>query len=104
MAELPAAKLLPRAGPAFVPDPGPDLKANLKWRCRRGMRELDAVLEAFLEDSFETLDQDDKLRFAAILDLPDPELYSYILGRAEPADRDHVRLIGGIRDSLKLRR
>ncbi len=68
------------------------------------MRELDTVLEAFLEASFETLDDDDKLRFAAILDLPDPELYSYILGRAEPADREHVRLIRGIRNSLKFRR
>ena len=68
------------------------------------MRELDTVLEAFLDESFETLSEDDKLRFAAILDLPDPELHSYILGRTEPADRDHVRLIRGIRNSLKFRR
>ena len=68
------------------------------------MRELDAVLEAFLDESFDTLDNDDKLRFAAILDLTDPELYSYILGRAEPADPDHVRLIRSIRNSLKFHR
>lgn len=68
------------------------------------MRELDAVLEAFIENSFDALDDDDKSRFAAILDLSDPELYSYIAGRTEPADPHHARLIRRIRHSLKLRR
>ena len=64
------------------------------------MRELDAVLQAFLEDSFEALDDEDKSRFEAILDLPDPEIYGYIAGRAEPRDRHYARLIGLIRESL----
>ena len=82
----------------------PSLKARLKWRCRRGMRELDAVLEAFVENSFEALDEEDKSRFATLLELPDPELYGYISGRAEPEDSHYVRLIRCIRDSLEFRR
>jgi antitoxin CptB len=74
--------------------------ARLKWRCRRGMRELDAVLQAFLATGFADLDDDDKSRFAAILDLPDPELYGYLAGRIEPKDRDLGALIGRIRASL----
>jgi antitoxin CptB len=74
--------------------------ARLKWRCRRGMRELDAVLQAFLQSAYAALGDDDKSRFEAILDLPDPELYGYLAGRLEPKDRSLAPLIGRIRASL----
>lgn len=74
--------------------------AKLKWRCRRGMRELDAVLQAFLRHSFAELSDDDKSRFESILDLPDPELASYVLGRAHPSDPRVSELIARIRTSL----
>jgi antitoxin CptB len=75
--------------------------ARLRWRCRRGMRELDAVLEAFLDRDFRALDEADKRRFAALLDLPDPELYGYLLSRHEPNDPDTARLVARIRRSLE---
>jgi antitoxin CptB len=75
--------------------------ARLKWRCRRGMRELDAVLQAFLQSAYAALGDDDKSRFEAILDLPDPELYGYLAGRLEPQDRSIAALIGRIRASLR---
>ena len=65
-----------------------DTYARLRWRCRRGMRELDAA---------------DKSRFAAILDLPDPELYGYLAGRSEPPDESIAALIERIRTSLHSR-
>lgn len=77
--------------------------ARLRWRCRRGMRELDAVLQAFLGGDFDRLDDADKSRFAAILELPDPELHAYLVGRAEPRDSDYARLFERIRDSLQAR-
>lgn len=64
------------------------------------MRELDAVLEAFLRDSFVALTDSDKLRFEALLELPDPELYGYVARRAEPGDPNDARLIERIRCSL----
>jgi len=30
--------------------------AKLKWHCRRGMRELDLLLEGFLENRYERVD------------------------------------------------
>ena len=74
--------------------------ARLRWRCRRGMRELDGVLQAFLGGTFLTLAEDDKSLFAAILDLPDPELYAYLAGRAVPDDARTSALIERIRTSL----
>jgi antitoxin CptB len=74
--------------------------SQLRWRCRRGMRELDAVLQAFLAKSYESLSDSDKQRFAAILDLPDPELYGYIVRRNEPTDAQTTRLIALIRESI----
>jgi antitoxin CptB len=67
--------------------------ARLRWRCRRGMRELDAVLQQFLLTSYAELDAADMARFEAILDLPDPDLYAYLAGRSEPTDLDIGRLI-----------
>lgn len=75
--------------------------AKLRWRCRRGMRELDAVLRAFLDQSFGSLSGDDKLLFAAVLDLPDPELYAYLAGRSESDDPKLAALIERIRRSAR---
>jgi antitoxin CptB len=65
------------------------------------MRELDAVLEAFLDRGFPALDETDKPRFERLLDLPDPELYGYLLSRNEPDDPGTARLVARIRRSLE---
>jgi antitoxin CptB len=71
--------------------------ARLRWQCRRGMRELDAVLEEFLATSFGSLSDADKSHFTAILELPDPELYGYLAGRMEPPDQGRAALVARIR-------
>jgi antitoxin CptB len=73
--------------------------ARLRWRCRRGMHELDGVLESFVKSALATLDADDFARFERILDLPDPELVAYLTGRSAPADADIARLVERIRSS-----
>ena len=72
--------------------------AKLRWRCRRGMRELDAVLQSFLA-SASALEEKDLSRFEAILDLPDPELFAYLTGRSVPQDPATAFLIERIRAS-----
>jgi antitoxin CptB len=74
----------------------PDI-ARLRWRCRRGMRELDAVLQAFLDRSAGGLGGGDIASFERVLDLPDPELYAYLVGRSVPADPAIAALIDRIR-------
>ncbi len=75
----------------------PDEVAKLRWRCRRGMRELDAILTSFLQTSYESLAADDKARFGTLLELPDPELHAYLLGRYDATDPNLERLLGRIR-------
>jgi antitoxin CptB len=76
-----------------------DELAKLRWRCRRGMRELDAILQSFLSGPGADLDAADLARFGQILELPDPELHAYLSGRSVPADVDTARLIELIRAS-----
>lgn len=73
--------------------------ARLRWRCRRGMRELDAILENFVEDSVPSLNDAEIASFEAILDLPDPTLHAYLVGRSAPDDPLITSLIDRIRSS-----
>lgn len=57
---------------------------KLRWRCRRGMRELDMVLARFLDHDLPVLDAADRETFSRLLDATDPELYDWLLGRAAP--------------------
>ena len=87
--------------PTLLPDPsvpGTTL-SRLRWRCRRGMRELDAVLQSFVDASFEGLSDGEIACFERILDLPDPELLAYVSGRSVPADAEIAALIDRIRRS-----
>jgi antitoxin CptB len=67
---------------------------RLKWHCRRGLLELDLILQGFLERRFARLDAAEQALFGELLDTPDPELLDWALGRSEPAD---PRLHGVVR-------
>jgi antitoxin CptB len=56
------------------------------WRCRRGMKELDVILERFARNGYERASPDQRLAFVRLLELPDPELADYFLGHATPHD------------------
>lgn len=57
---------------------------RLRWRCRRGMLELDALLLAFLEVGYALLDEPDRLAFSRLLDREDIELYDWLTGQQAP--------------------
>lgn len=73
--------------------------ARVRWRSRRGMRELDAVLRSFVDHEVAILPPDELARFEQILELPDPTLLSYLTARSVPEDPDIARLIDRIRAS-----
>jgi antitoxin CptB len=60
---------------------------RIRWRCRRGLLELDLVLDRFLAQRFDGLDGELRGRFDELLDEPDNDLLDLALGRAEPAPR-----------------
>jgi antitoxin CptB len=61
-------------------------KSRLHWQCRRGMRELDILLERYLENSYAESDSAEKSAFRQLLTLSDPELAAYLLRGVSPDD------------------
>ena len=71
--------------------------SRLRWRCRRGMRELDCLFTGFVDRHWAALAQPDRERFEAMLELPDPQLYAWMLGRESPQDPALASLVERIR-------
>lgn len=72
--------------------------AKIKWACRRGMLELDVLLNNFVAaGGYNGLNNDDKRLFIALLDLPDPELFALLMQQLEPAGECQAQLITRIR-------
>ncbi len=61
------------------------LDSQLRWQCRRGMRELDELLLGYLEDHYEKAGETEKVAFRSLLALSDPELVGYLLHKQTPA-------------------
>jgi antitoxin CptB len=61
--------------------------SELKWQCRRGMRELDELLLNYVEQRYEIVPDNEKATFRALLALPDPELVGYLLQKEIPTPR-----------------
>lgn len=69
----------------------------MHWQCRRGMRELDVLLQGFLENGYEALDQSARKTFEAVLEYPDSLLLEVLMGRLVPADKDVADVVKCIR-------
>lgn len=50
----------------------------MRWRCRRGMLELDIVLLRFMDTHYEQLDEHQRELFEALLTYPDHDLWNMI--------------------------
>jgi antitoxin CptB len=70
---------------------------RLRWRCRRGMLELDLLLQGFLEKGYEKLDVAQQEVFARLLELQDQTLQEYLLGSTEIEQKEFVDVIKRIR-------
>ena len=66
-------------------DSAPDVN-RLRWHCRRGMLELDLLLEGFLDTGYGALNDEGRRLFARLLDCPDQMLLDWFLGHAVPGD------------------
>lgn len=66
---------------------------RLRWRCRRGMLELDLALGNFLAGGYATLTDADKAAFERLLTASDSDLLNYLQGRAEPTDDKELSTI-----------
>lgn len=76
--------------------------ARLRWRCRRGMKELDQLLLDFFEQRFGELEAGTQQRFAELLEWQDPELAALLFGRMTPPDRECADVVRQIRECAQL--
>ena len=53
--------------------------SELRWQCRRGMRELDVLLVRYLDSRYAAAESEERLAFRKILQLSDPQLVEYLL-------------------------
>ncbi len=65
-----------------IPDPA--YLERMRWRCRRGLLELDIVLGRFVEQRYLQLDEMQCKAFDELLDLPDTDLWDLVTGKEEP--------------------
>lgn len=70
---------------------------RLRWRCRRGTRELDALLGGWLEAHGASMDEAQFAIFDALLDQQDPELWDWLMGHAEAPRADWRVIVAEIR-------
>jgi antitoxin CptB len=70
---------------------------RLRWRCRRGLLELDLLLGIFLEASYHVISDEEKRAFEALLHHSDPELWQYCLGGDPHPDPVTADVIAKIR-------
>ena len=63
---------------------------RLSWRCRRGLLELDIVLQRFSENHVAGLSQQELLAFDGLLDLPDNEFLDVVTFRVKFS---HVKVL-----------
>ena len=76
------------------------LRSRLYWQCRRGMRELDYVLQDFLESCYESLSSSEIQAFQDLLSYPDHLLLEYVMGRMQPSDRVITDVVAKIRHAV----
>jgi antitoxin CptB len=75
-------------------EPGPALSTELgklRWRCRRGIKELDVLLERYMDQRFCAASAREQEAFRRLLETEDTIIYAYCLGQERPPE--HFRVL-----------
>ena len=80
-------------------------RKRLRFRSwHRGTRELDLLLGRFADRHMASLTPQQLDRYEALIDQPDPDIYSWISGRESPPtahDNDVLKLIKNMKSSIE---
>ena len=68
----------------------------LRWRQRRGMKELDVLLERWFKRHYETATPELRGAFARLLDHEDPEIWLWVVEQA-PVPPEFADVIAALR-------
>ena len=81
---------------APLPDDEAELR-RLRWRCRRGMRELDQMFGRYLDRQWRQAPAAERAVFLRLLDTEDDRLWHWFMGHDTPTDAELARLVARIR-------
>lgn len=71
---------------------------RMRWAARRGMLELDLVLEPFVQARYAQLDAKDRERFQALMLCEDQDLFAWFMQRSQPSDPELAAIVKKILD------
>ena len=66
---------------------------NYRWQCRRGMLELDLLLNNFVDKQVENLTAEQKQIFEQLLSYPDQTLLDLLLGNSVSSDPSIITIV-----------
>lgn len=75
----------------------PEIK-RLRWRCRRGMRELDQLMLRYLDQCWPTAEDAERALFLQVLDCEDDKLWRWFMGRERPENAELDAIVSLIAD------
>lgn len=64
--------------------PNPTDRGRIRWRCRRGMRELDVLLEGYFDRRYDQASSAEQQQFLHLLDQEDPDIWAWLIGHQVP--------------------
>ena len=76
--------------------------SRLRWRCRRGTKELDIVMNRYLQERYETASTEEQASFNALLDIEDPIIFDWLMDKTQAEDenlQELVEILKGIMSS-----
>lgn len=81
-------------------EPRNDQERILQWRCRRGLKELDVMIQPFLSDGYRDLDSAQQAAFVRLMACEDPDLLDWFLRQSRPEDPELEQLVELIRQRV----
>lgn len=69
---------------------------RMRWAARRGMLELDLVLEPFTRLRYEHLGDADREHFKRLMECEDQDLFAWLLQRGQPEDKELANIVSQI--------
>ena len=67
--------------------------SRLRWRCRRGTKELDIVMNRYLQERYETASVEEQATFNALLDIEDPIIFDWLMDKTQSEDANLQALV-----------
>ena len=74
--------------------------SRIRWKCRRGMREMDILLTRFVESEFATLDATERAQLERLLECPDQDILTWVTGACEPTETQLSAIVARMRTAL----